>query len=183
VNADARLKQLLERGKSRGFVLYDEIDAFLPVDYRGGPELDAVLSALAKNGIDVVEDPNTIGKPLDLAGLAEQLTGFPDVQSYLREATTIARLTREEEIEFAKLAHEPEPELAKVRLIEANLYLVAAVARGYAETPETLIDVIQEGNIGLMRAVDAFDYSREFRFSTYATWWIRRAVTRAGFRK
>lgn len=100
------------------------------------------------------------------------------VRMYLKEIGRVSLLTAEEEVELAKRVQEGDEE-AKQRLAEANLRLVVSVARKYAGRGMSLLDLIQEGNMGLMKAVEKFDYTKGFKFSTYATWWIRQAITRA----
>ena len=188
-NAD-QLKQLVRKGKETGYVVYDEIDELLPPDYAGGPELDDILSELAGNGIEILEDPtikNTEGisgdeELLDEIDLREAGLEPSDLQAlhmYLREVVTIPHLTREEEIDLAeRISRGPDPENAEKRLVEANLRLVVATAKRFRNRGYGMLDLIQEGNIGLMKAVKKFDYTRGYRFSTYTVWWVRQAIMR-----
>jgi RNA polymerase primary sigma factor len=188
-NAD-QLKQLVRKGKVTGYVLYDEIDELLPPDYNGGPELDDILSELAGNGIEVLEDP-TLKSTEEISGDEEFLdenepreaglepSDLQPLRMYLREVMTIPHLTREEEIDLAeRISRGPDPENAEKRLVEANLRLVVATAKRFRNRGYGMLDLIQEGNIGLMKAVRKFDHKRGFRFSIYSVWWVRQAIMR-----
>jgi len=184
-----QLRQLVRTGKTKGYVLYDEIDKLLPIGYEGGPELDDILSELAKNGIEVLEDPRTErdrefnkdDESLDeneLQELSEQAGDALALQMYLREVLATPRLTREQEIELAKRISGggQDAEDAEKQLIEANFRLVVATAKRYRNRGRGLLDLLQEGNIGLMKAVKKFNYTRGYKFSTYAIWWVRRRL-------
>ena len=184
-----QLRQLVRTGKTKGYVLYDEIDKLLPTGYEGGRELDDILSELAKNGIEVLEDPRTErdrefnkdDESLDeneLQELSEQAGAALALQMYLREVLATPRLTREQEIELAKRISGggQDAEDAEKQLIEANLRLVVATAKRYRNRGRGLLDLLQEGNIGLMKAVKKFNYTRGYKFSTYAIWWVRRRL-------
>jgi len=188
-DSSERLKRLIQIGKARGYILYDEIDELLPPALEGDAQLDVVLTELAMNGIEILEVPGArydtdlteddkvfAGK--DLQKLIEELDNSSPIKMYLREVMTIPRQTREEEIELAKrISHGGEDaEDAMRRLIEANLYLVVAVARRHGEPGYGLLELLQEGNIGLMKAAEKYKHTREYRFSTYAIWWIRRSI-------
>ncbi len=182
-----RLEQLLSDGRTRGFVLYDEIDKILfPERAREAvAEFDAILSELATNSIEVIDEPRTECSIPDEEQL-EQLDQDRPVDStptrmYLREVSTVSRLSDEEERALAKQVNEggQDAELARDRLIEANLWIALATATHYANRGLRFLDLVQEGNIGLMRAVKDYNYLRRYRFSTYATWWVRRAILRA----
>lgn len=142
-----QLKHLVHRGKTKGHVLYDEIDQLLPAGYEGGPELDDVLSELARNSIDVVEEPRTKHD--------EEFNGDDELNMYLREVLTTPPLTSEQEIELAKRisAGGQDAENAERQLIEANLRLVVSTAKRYRHLGRSALDLLQEGNIGLMKAV------------------------------
>jgi RNA polymerase primary sigma factor len=129
------------------------------------------------------EDTNSSAEPLlDLSN--PELTSDP-VRMYLREIGRVALLTAEEEVSLAEAiqrgdkAHHREGELARKRLAEANLRLVVSVAKRYIGRGMSFLDLIQEGNIGLLKAVEKFDHRKGYKFSTYATWWIRQAISRA----
>ena len=184
-----QLRQLVRTGKTKGYVLYDEIDELLPIGYEGGPELDDILSELARNGIEVLEEPRTErdkefnkdDESLDeneLQELSEQAGDALALQMYLREVLATPRLTREQEIELAKRISGggQDAEDAEKQLIEANLRLVVATAKRYRNRGRGLLDLLQEGNIGLMKAVKKFNYTRGYKFSTYAIWWVRRRL-------
>lgn len=187
-NAD-RLQQLLQSSKKKGYVLYDEIDEVLPVDYRDGTALDDVLSELVRNSIEILEEPRaahaeklsqneSVGGS-ELRELAEEAAGDDDpLRMYLLQLMELPRLTREDEAELAKRIRGggQSAEGAEKQLIEANLRLVVTSAKCYRGRGLGLLDLVQEGNIGLMRAAKNFDYLREYRFATYAIWWIRRAI-------
>ena len=184
-----QLRQLVRTGKTKGYVLYDEIDELLPTGYEGGPELDDILSELARNGIEVLEEPRTerdkeFNKDdesldeIELQELSEQAGDALALQMYLREVLATPRLTREQEIELAKRISGggQDAEDAEKQLIEANLRLVVATAKRYRNRGRGLLDLLQEGNIGLMKAVKKFNYTRGYKFSTYAIWWVRRRL-------
>jgi RNA polymerase primary sigma factor len=148
--------------------------------------LDEIYDRLEKAGIKVIETSALIdfSKDEDEKGLEDSMAfegDVPDaVQMYLKEIGKTALLTKDEERELAKRAEKGDEE-ARQRLMKANLRLVVSIAKRYVNrTPHlSILDLIQEGNIGLSRAVEKFDYRRGFKFSTYATWWIRQAITRA----
>jgi len=184
-----QLRQLVRTGKTKGYVLYDEIDKLLPTGYEGGRELDDILSELARNGIEVLEEPRTErdrefnkdDESLDeneLQELSEQTGDALALQMYLRAVLATPRLTREQEIELAKhiSGGGQDAEDAEKQLIEANLRLVVATAKRYRNRGRGLLDLLQEGNIGLMKAVKKFNYTRGYKFSTYAIWWVRRRL-------
>jgi DNA-directed RNA polymerase sigma subunit (sigma70/sigma32) len=182
------LNQLVCVGKTKGYVLYDEIDALLPRAYDGGPELDDILSELAVNGIEVREEPRAKrGKEVnedeslnehELQELREQLGEDSQLYWYIREVLTLPRLTHDQEVELAKCigGGGQDAEDAEKKLIEVNLRLVVPTARRYRNRGRSLLDVIQEGNIGLMKAVRKFNHARGYKFATCATWWIRETI-------
>ena len=183
-----QLRQLVCTGKTKGYVLYDEIDELLPTGYEGGPELDDILSELAENDMEVLEEPRAEqdkefnkDEPLnenELQGLSREAGYSSAVQIYIREALTLPHLTRDQEIELAKRISRggQDAEDAERKLIEANLRLVVTTARRYRNRGRGLLDLIQEGNIGLMKAVRKFNYTRGYKFSTYAIWWVRQTM-------
>jgi len=183
-----KINILIERGKSRGFITQDEILKYFPRIESDIKLLEKLYDALAGVNIDVVESGDLLipekevsekelKNALKVSG-SRVLSGA--VQSYLREIGKVSLLTREEERELAKKVDEGD-EQARRKMIEANLRLVVSIAKRYIGRSRNLglLDLIQEGNIGLSKAVDKFDYKRGFKFSTYATWWIRQAITRA----
>lgn len=184
------LKELIERGKTRGFVTDSEVLHVFPNIENQVGFLDRIYDELEKTNIKVVETDQLIdvsskeeisAKELEQAGETSGLTELPDsVQMYLREIGKTPLLSSADEKELAKRVEKGDEE-ARKKFIRANLRLVVSIAKRYVHRSFnlSLLDLIQEGNIGLSRAVDKFDYRRGFKFSTYATWWIRQAVTRA----
>ena len=184
-----RLKQLVRAGKTKGYVLYDEIDELLPNDYEGGTELDDILSELAGEGVEVLQEARAERdkefnedeslNENELQELSEEAGDNSAVQMYIREVLTLPRLTHEQEIELAKRISSGgrNAEDAEKQLIEANLRLVVITARRYRNRGRGLLDLLQEGNIGLMNAVRKFNYTRGYRFSTYAIWWVRQTIS------
>ena len=177
------LRKLVEKGKEKGSLSNQEIlDALAEINF--SPEqIEKLYDRLEANGIEIVEndiedeafDELTSGEP-DLS-YDMSLTDDP-VKMYLREIGSIEMLSQEEEREIARRIAEGD-EAAKKRLCEANLRLVVSIAKRYIGRGMPLLDLIQEGNMGLIKAVDKFDPSKGFKFSTYATWWIRQSVSRA----
>lgn len=188
---------IIERGKQRGFVTEDEIIHIIPDIEEELEELENLYEKLETAGIKVVQSDEMLkidtdkeveayekskkDKNVDVA-LADGIEdGSADlVQMYLREIGRVSLLNADEEIKLAK-ANEKGDLIAKQKLTEANLRLVVSIAKKYVGRSHnlSLLDLIQEGNIGLFRAVEKFDFRKGFKFSTYATWWIRQAITRA----
>ncbi len=184
---ESGLNELIERGRPRGFVTDNEILYYFPHIEENVDLLEEIYERLEKAGIKVIETTALIdiSKNDDEKELSDDALSFegevPDaVQMYLREIGKTALLTKDEERELAKAAEKGDEE-ARQRLMKANLRLVVSIAKRYANRSPRLsiLDLVQEGNIGLSRAVEKFDYRRGFKFSTYATWWIRQAITRA----
>ncbi len=184
------IKELIERGRPRGFVTDNEILYYFPKIEDNVELLDEIYDRLEKAGIKVIETSALIDFSKDGSGAGADANfddsmafegDVPDaVQMYLKEIGKTPLLNKEEERELAKRAEKGDEE-ARQRLMKANLRLVVSIAKRYVNrTPHlSILDLIQEGNIGLSRAVEKFDYRRGFKFSTYATWWIRQAITRA----
>ena len=185
------LGDLIERGRSRGFVTDGEVLVAFPHIEEDVSFLEEVYDRLEDANIKVVETSQLISLPeetakeeisiKELEAATEWSGELPDgVQMYLKEIGRIPLLTAEEERELAKQIEKGSQE-ARQRFIQANLRLVVSIAKRYVNRSPNLsiLDLIQEGNIGLQRAVEKFDYRRGFKFSTYATWWIRQAITRA----
>jgi RNA polymerase primary sigma factor len=185
--------ELIGRGKQRGFVTEDEIIHILPDIEQDLDGLENLYEQLETSGIRVVgseemlkvgEEKEVVvekGKKKDkMMDLGESDDASDLVQMYLKEIGRVTLLTGEEEVKLAK-AIEKGDLVAKQRLTEANLRLVVSIAKKYVGRSHnlSLLDLIQEGNIGLFRAVEKFDFRKGFKFSTYATWWIRQAITRA----
>lgn len=182
------IRELLQEGRQKGFITYDDLEKYLPQEALSEADImDNVYSNLLELGIDVKEEDKLQeirqGELLPQVSLEElsdiESVSISDpVRMYLREIGKISLLTPEEEVELAKRVEEGEEE-AKKKLIEANLRLVVSIAKKYIGRGLSFLDLIQEGNLGLIRAVEKFDYRKGFKFSTYATWWIRQAITRA----
>ena len=180
------LSALLVRGRQRGFVTYGEILNILPNVERDIEKLEEIYEELAAANVSITENRELLAEPSEeeMAKTEKDLdignVHFDSVQIYLREIGRVAFLTADEEKELARRIEAGDKE-ATQKLLKANLRLVVSIAKRYVgRSPNlTLLDLIQEGNIGLYRAVEKFDYRRGYKFSTYATWWIRQAVTRA----
>ncbi|MFR7872371.1 RNA polymerase sigma factor RpoD [Peptoniphilus sp. HMSC062D09] len=178
-------KQLLKDGKKDGNLSYDEIgDAFekFQID---SDDIDELYKTFEKEGINLVDkkdlkddDEEEVDVTKEDLSVPKGVTVDDPVRMYLKEIGKISLLTAEEEVEIAKRM-EAGDESAKKELAEANLRLVVSIAKRYVGRGMSFLDLIQEGNLGLMKAVDKFDYTKGFKFSTYATWWIRQAITRA----
>jgi RNA polymerase primary sigma factor len=182
------IRDLLHTGREKGFVTYEDIEKRLPKEILSAEVLDNIYLNIMELGIDVVDEPKdkddlddetlplmTGGK--DDSSLDELPLSDP-VRMYLREIGKISLLTADEEVELAK-GVEAGDTMAKAHLVGANLRLVVSIAKKYIGRGMLFLDLIQEGNLGLIRAVEKFDYQKGFKFSTYATWWIRQAITRA----
>jgi len=187
--APKQVNSLISRGKQRGFITETEIIHFFPKveqDIEGLEELYQKLEAanikILASGELIEAVPPVEAAPIKDKELLRGLdhTVLDSVQMYLREIGRVPLLKSEEEIELAK-QNEKGNEAAKQRLTSANLRLVVSIAKRYVgRSPNlTLLDLIQEGNIGLFKAVEKYDWRRGYKFSTYATWWIRQAITRA----
>ena len=179
---EEKIQGLIKRGKDRGFITESELLRAIPNIERDIAGLEELYLRLEAVNIRLVES----------AGLLEEETAedkkkpplepgvFDNVQMYLREIGQISLISGQEEIELAKRIEKGD-EAARQKLTQSNLRLVVSIAKRYVgRSPNlTLLDLIQEGNIGLFKAVEKFDYHRGYKFSTYATWWIRQAITRA----
>ncbi|MGH7141418.1 MAG: sigma-70 family RNA polymerase sigma factor [Minisyncoccia bacterium] len=179
---ERKAEALLARGRERGFVTYDEILKAFPTVESDVEFLEELYERFATAHIDVLEG----GGMLDVSdealvsGVAREGGGYDSIQMYLREIGKYPLLNAQEERDLAKRITEGDSE-ARNLLARANLRLVVSIAKKYVgRSPDlTLLDLIQEGNLGLFKAVDKFDYTKGYKFSTYATWWIRQAITRA----
>ncbi|MBE6819497.1 MAG: RNA polymerase sigma factor RpoD [Ruminococcaceae bacterium] len=181
-------KTLVEKGKAAGKLTTQEIDSAIVEMDLDIEDLDKLYETLEANNVEVVDDLSSaalenfdvdIPKALDIGGGDDKAMAVDDpVKVYLKEIGRVPLLTPEEEIELAiRIADDDQK--AKKRLAEANLRLVVSIAKRYVGRGMQFLDLIQEGNLGLIKAVDKFDYTKGFKFSTYATWWIRQAITRA----
>ena len=182
-------EELIKRGKIQGFLTQEEILESFPDAERRVDELDAMYAALLEGGVDVFESVESeagggdktrliLDQEIELLTKLEGVESTDPVRQYLREIGKYPLLDAEEEVELAK-NFEKGLKRAKDKLIESNLRLVVSIAKKYIGRGLSLLDLIQEGNQGLIRAVEKYDWRRGFKFSTYATWWIRQAITRA----
>ena len=190
-----QIKALIEKGKISGKLTSQEIDAvMLEVDF-DIDELERLYEMIENNNIEIIDDfgdemLDAISSDIDITKTADDQSAVDvknipiddPVKVYLKEIGRVPLLSPEEEIELAmRISSEDKVlrEEAKKRLSEANLRLVVSIAKRYVGRGMQFLDLIQEGNLGLIKAVDKFDYTKGFKFSTYATWWIRQAITRA----
>ena len=174
------VNKLIAKGKQKGTLNYDEIGEMIAVRHEATAEqMDEVFNILRENNIEIKNSSvepadDTIQKII----LDTSISVDDPVKIYLKDIGRVSLLSAEEEKELAIKMVEGD-ETAKKHLIEANLRLVVSIAKRYVGRGMLFLDLIEEGNLGLMKAVDKFDYTKGFRFSTYATWWIRQAITRA----
>ena len=176
------VKNLLDKGKKNGTLTYKEImDEVDHIDL--SPEqIEKIYEVLESMGIEVIGEPSgeeEVEEELDLdLTIPEGIAIDDPVRMYLKEIGKVPLLSSEEEIELANRIEQGD-QRAKKKLAEANLRLVVSIAKRYVGRGMLFLDLIQEGNLGLIKAVEKFDYRKGFKFSTYATWWIRQAITRA----
>ena len=184
---EERKKKLITLGKKQGYITYEQLANELKGLEIDSDSLDELYNALTEAEIDIVSEDGSddaSGAEITENLHVEELTMSKDikindpVRMYLKEIGRINLLTSDEEFEYAKRAEEGDEE-AKRLLAESNLRLVVSIAKRYVGRGMLFLDLIQEGNIGLMKAVDKFDPTKGYKFSTYATWWIRQAITRA----
>jgi RNA polymerase primary sigma factor len=181
----AAAEALIIRGKEQDFLTPDDILQAFP-DIEADPDdLERLFQAFREMGIEVTDgdrDFETIeeidDETLATAEAIDSVSLDDPVRMYLKEIGRVALLKAEQEVEYAKLIEQGD-EAAKNALTEANLRLVVSIAKKYIGRGMSFLDLIQEGNMGLIRAVEKFDYHKGYKFSTYATWWIRQAITRA----
>jgi RNA polymerase primary sigma factor len=181
------VRQLLVEGREQGYLTYAHIaDALQDVELTPD-RIERIFGRLADEGVEVIEgdEPATADdtdgdaeQPAPRLDLSLKTPSTDPVRRYLTEIGKVRLLTAEEEVSLAKRMERGDME-AKRKLIEANLRLVVSIARRYVGRGMVLLDLIQEGNLGLIRAVEKFDYRKGYKFSTYATWWIRQAISRA----
>ena len=186
------VSNLIELGKTKGNLTYDEIaNALQKIDLTE-EQIEEIYDQISVLGIEVLDESADIVIDKETKELADEIANETDidlsipegvgiddpVRMYLKEIGRVHLLTAEEEIDLA-LKMEAGDEMAKRRLAEANLRLVVSIAKRYVGRGMLFLDLIQEGNLGLIKAVEKFDYRKGFKFSTYATWWIRQAITRA----
>lgn len=181
---------LIKKARDQGFLTQEEIlEVFTDAEDRI-EELDELYDSLLSEGIDVFESVSSdedlslatskekLDKEIELLTRLEGIESTDPVRQYLREIGRVPLLSAEDEIEFAK-RYEKSEKKAKDKLTESNLRLVVSIAKKYIGRGLSLLDLIQEGNQGLIRAVEKYDWRKGFKFSTYATWWVRQAITRA----
>jgi len=186
------IKDLLEKGKKVGGITYKEImDSLEKIDL-DKEQMNEVYDHLANMGVEIVGekeaedlkkveiDPEEVVKESmePDVNLLKGVNIDDPVRMYLKEIGKVSLLTGDEEVDLAKRMEKGD-ELAKKKLVEANLRLVVSIAKRYVGRGMLFLDLIQEGNLGLIKAVEKFDYTKGYKFSTYATWWIRQAITRA----
>ena len=184
------ISKLLDKGKKTGVLTYNEIMESLQLVDMSPDEIDELDDTFTKRGIDIIDNGNDIGPDddsnlkddeddidIDLS-IPEGINIDDPVRMYLKEIGRVPLLSADEEIKLAKRMEDGDLEAQK-RLAEANLRLVVSIAKRYVGRGMLFLDLIQEGNLGLIKAVEKFDYNKGYKFSTYATWWIRQAITRA----
>ena len=180
------VKELLEKGKKKGLLSYKEIADTLSEFELDEEQMEKVYDTLDREGVEVVGDLDKELEQIEPVQVEEEIDmNMPDgtnvddhVRMYLKEIGKVPLLTAEEEHELARKMAEGDEE-AKQKLIETNLRLVVSIAKKYVGRGLLFLDLIQEGNLGLIKAVEKFDYSKGYKFSTYSTWWIRQSITRA----
>ena len=188
---EERKKELIVKGTEAGYITYEQLATSLKGLDLDSDSLDDLYNSLMEANIQVVTDDDLSGEDdgsIDASGnfddllkdstLAKELTISDPVRMYLKEIGKISLLTLEEEMELSARIVAGDEE-AKNKLAESNLRLVVSIAKRYVGRGMLFLDLIQEGNIGLMKAVEKFDAEKGYKFSTYATWWIRQAITRA----
>ena len=184
------ISKLLDKGKKTGVLTYNEIMESLQSVDMSPDEIDELYDTFTKRGIDIIDNGNDIGPDddsnlkddeddidIDLS-IPEGINIDDPVRMYLKEIGRVPLLSADEEIKLAKRMEDGDFDAQK-RLAEANLRLVVSIAKRYVGRGMLFLDLIQEGNLGLIKAVEKFDYNKGYKFSTYATWWIRQAITRA----
>ena len=179
---EERKNELIEKGKKEGKITYEELAEALKGLDVDNDSLDELYNDLIENKIEIIgeDEEEDAGEEIVLndAEITKDININDPVRMYLKEIGRISLLTPEEEMELSIRVANGDEE-AKNRLAESNLRLVVSIAKRYVGRGLLFLDLIQEGNIGLMKAVDKFDYDKGYKFSTYATWWIRQAITRA----
>ncbi len=186
---DERKNELIEEGKKKGYITFEELAAALKGLDMDADSLDELYNAFVEAGISVIteDDANQGGSGkkieeeivvLDDEDLTKDVNINDPVRMYLKEIGRISLLTPEEEMDLSVRVANGEEEARNI-LAESNLRLVVSIAKRYVGRGLLFLDLIQEGNIGLMKAVEKFDFGKGYKFSTYATWWIRQAITRA----
>ena len=185
VNAEQRIRELLESGKQKGMLTFNEVMDTLNELGVDADQMDKIYGELEELNIDIVEEidvPEDINEEIaqieTVLASTEGINIDDPVRMYLKEIGKVPLLNANEEIEIAQRMADGDLD-AKHQLAEANLRLVVSIAKRYVGRGMLFLDLIQEGNLGLIKAVEKFDYRKGYKFSTYATWWIRQAITRA----
>ena len=176
-----REEELVKLGKEKGSLTFEDLAAALKGLDVDADNLDEIYNILVENNIEVVSDDNKTEEETILLSddeITKDVNINDPVRMYLKEIGRIPLLTSEQEFEYSVRAANDDEEAKRI-LAESNLRLVVSIAKRYVGRGLLFLDLIQEGNIGLMKAVEKFDYDKGFKFSTYATWWIRQAITRA----
>ena len=186
-NSEERVSKIIDIGKAKGIITYKEImDALDDVILRPD-QIERLYESLEELNVDVIDEDIERELPKDLEegidkefeiAMPENINIDDPVRMYLKEIGKVPLLSADEEIELATRMGQGDQE-AKKKLAEANLRLVVSIAKRYVGRGMLFLDLIQEGNLGLIKAVEKFDYQKGYKFSTYATWWIRQAITRA----
>jgi RNA polymerase primary sigma factor len=188
--ANKAIVELIKKGRDQGFLTQDEILEIYPNAESNIKELDELYDKLLAEGIDVFESVETeevesdekakekLEREIEILSKLGGAESTDPVRQYLREIGKVPLLLAEDEVELAKRFEKGEKR-AKDKLTESNLRLVVSIAKKYIGRGLSLLDLIQEGNQGLIRAVEKYDWRKGYKFSTYATWWIRQAITRA----
>jgi RNA polymerase primary sigma factor len=184
------VQQLIKKGRDQGFLTLEDILEIFPDAEKRIAELDDLYDKLLGENIDVFESvtpdetesddkvQEKLDREIEILSKLEGIESTDPVRQYLREIGRVPLLDAEEEVELAK-RYEKRERRAKDKLTESNLRLVVSIAKKYIGRGLSLLDLIQEGNQGLIRAVEKYDWRKGYKFSTYATWWIRQAITRA----
>ena len=185
---EERKQELINLGKEKGHLTFEDLAAALKGLDIDADNLDEIYNVLVENNIEVIsndeksseveQEEKILLSDDDLTKIAKDANINDPVRMYLKEIGKIALLTSEQEFEYSVRAANGDEDAKRI-LAESNLRLVVSIAKRYVGRGLLFLDLIQEGNIGLMKAVEKFDYDKGFKFSTYATWWIRQAITRA----
>ena len=185
VNKKVIIKELIEKGKQKGMLTEKEIENVLSELDVDAEQIEKIHDNFEALGIDIVGDIDQEIQKIEVPeediedlSVPEGINVDDHVRMYLKEIGKVPLLSPAEELEYAKRMADGD-EVAKKKLTEANLRLVVSIAKRYVGRGMLFLDLIQEGNLGLIKAVEKFDYTKGYKFSTYATWWIRQAITRA----
>lgn len=172
------VKTIVSGAAQKGFITNDELCDYMEKIALSPKQMDDVFKAVEESGFKVISDINFENDKDFYNKMVSDINVDDPVKMYLKEIGQVPLLGAEDEIKLAEAMKEGD-ERAKEKLSEANLRLVVSIAKRYVGRGMLFLDLIQEGNLGLMKAVEKFDYTKGFKFSTYATWWIRQAITRA----